>query len=113
MAQGTVRLAGCRGNKLGSQCLLFLPSLPAERLKVLACLSALRQQDMDIMKVAPARVAPWGGSSPPLAGPRSALSTPLLSSSCCQLPPFAERELSALLPVSRWSLKNHINQKDG
>lgn len=40
--------------KLCSWCLFFLSSLPAERLKVLACLNKLRQQHVDVMKVAPA-----------------------------------------------------------
>lgn len=61
----------------------------------------------------PARVAPWGQRFTTAArASRCPLCSPPLAS-CCQLPPFAERELPALLPVSRWSLKNHINQNDG
>ncbi|XP_023795799.1 deoxynucleoside triphosphate triphosphohydrolase SAMHD1 [Cyanistes caeruleus] len=37
--------------RFGSQCLFFFPSCPAERLEVLACLTQLRPQHVEVMKV--------------------------------------------------------------
>jgi len=69
--------------KLCSPCLFFPSSLPSERLKVLACLNALREQCMDVMKVAPAR----GGRCSGLRSAGSPSLPPLLrlrgASWCC------------------------------
>lgn len=81
-ASNSICTANCKGKCIADFALsvcFFLPSCPAERLEVLACLTQLQQRHVEVMKVIHATGTPWPGPAPsPAQGPAPPLFLPPL-----------------------------------